>query len=134
MGETIDCELVGSCEPEEEGEECVVLYADCDYKGMSTRICDDAPFTDIDYEVKSITVPTDKHIYLYNMPCFNGMDAEFTHDVSCLETINFSLLEVHGIKLLEENAFMSAASNVLHAKYRRPNLRKAGTMKSYQRF
>jgi len=101
---------------------------------MSTRICNDTPFTDIDYEVKSLVVPSDKHIYLYNMPCFNGLDAEFTHDVACLETINFSLLEIHGIRLLEENAFMNAASNVLHAKYRRPNLRKAGTMKSYQRF
>jgi len=109
------------------------LICRLDYKGMFTRICDDTPFTDIDYEVKSITVPENKTIYLYNMPCFNGLDAEFTHDVACLDQIDFSLLEIHGIKLLEENAFMNAASDTLHAKYRRPNLRKAGTLKSYQR-
>ena len=30
-------------------------------------------------------------------------------------------------------SFMNAASNTLHAKYRRPNLRQAGTMRQYQR-
>jgi len=104
---------------------------------MSTRICDDTPFVDFDYEVKSITVPTGKTIYLYNLPCFNGLDAEFSADVECIdynmEGINFSFLELHGIKLLEENAFMTAKEGTFHAKYRRPNLRKAGTLKSYER-
>jgi hypothetical protein len=67
------------------------------------------------------------------MPCFNGLDAEFTHNVACIGTVEFSLLEVHGIRLLEENAFLTAPEGTLHAKYRRPNLRKAGALKSYER-
>jgi len=47
--------------------------------------------------------------------------------------MEFSLLELHGVKILEENAMMTAPEGILHAKYRRPNLRKAGTLKSYER-
>lgn len=69
----IDCEELGNCdEPEEEETTCVILYAECGYEGMNTRICKDTPFTDIDYEVKSIKVPEGHTIYLYNLPCFNG--------------------------------------------------------------
>jgi len=68
----VDCEFLDSCPPGPVSQECVILYAECDYEGMNTRICEDTPFTDIDYEVKSIRVPTDKTIYLYNLPCFNG--------------------------------------------------------------
>lgn len=69
----IDCEDLGNCvEPEPETETCVFLYAECGYSGMNTRICADTPFTDIDYEVKSIKVPEGRSVYLYNMPCFNG--------------------------------------------------------------
>jgi hypothetical protein len=125
--------MIDDCGSEGGNEQCIILYAECDFTGFSTRICDDTPFTDIDYEIKSLTVPEGMNVYLYNMPCFNGLDAEFTHDVACLEAIDFSLLEIHGIKLLEENAFMTASEGTLHAKYRRPNLRKAGTLKSYER-
>jgi len=47
--------------------------------------------------------------------------------------MEFSLLELHGVKILGENAMMTAPEGTLHAKYRRPNLRKAGTLKSYER-
>jgi len=129
----VDCEQPGECDPTPVDENCIILYADCEYKGFSTRICGDEPFTDIDYEVKSLKVPKNKTIYLYNMPCFNGQDAQFSKDVACLDKVEFSFLELHGIKLLQENAFMTAAKHVLHAKYRRPNLRKAGVLKSYKR-
>jgi len=132
LPEEIPCEEDG-CPVPTNDPGCITLFAECDFKGFSTRICDDTPFTDIDYEIKSITVPDNKNIYLYNMPCFNGLDAEFTHDVACLDTIDFSLLQVHGITLLEENAFISAPEGTLHAKYRRANLRKAGALKSYER-
>lgn len=128
----IPCEEDG-CPTPAEGPGCITLFSECEFKGFSTRICDDTPFTDIDYEIKSITVPEGKNIYLYNMPCFNGLDAEFTHDIACLDNIDFSLLQVHGITLLEENAFISAPEGTLHAKYRRANLRKAGSLKSYDR-
>merc|ERR1712227_581617 len=121
--------------PSEETE-CIVLYADCDFKGMSTRICDDTPFVDFDYEVHSITVPLGKTIYLYNLPCFQGLNAEFTNDVPCIDYemdgLNFSFLELHNIKLYEESTVIGK-EGTFHAKYRRPNLRKAGTLKSYER-
>jgi len=59
---------------------------------LNTRICADTPFTDIDYEVKSVKVPEGKTIYLYNLPCFNGQNARFAEDVECLEEIDFSML------------------------------------------
>lgn len=58
--------------------DCVILYEDCDYQGRQTNICSDQPFTDINYEVKSILVPDGKTVYLYNMPCFNGESAEIS--------------------------------------------------------
>jgi hypothetical protein len=71
--EVIDCEFPGACvEPPVDPEECVYLYELCDFAGLNTRICNDTPFTDIDYEVKSVKVPEGKTIYLYNLPCFNG--------------------------------------------------------------
>jgi len=78
MPDTIDCTDPEGCEPGPETPyptddgDCVLLYEDCDYQGMNTRICKDTPFTDIDYEVKSVKVPEGKTIYLYNLPCFNG--------------------------------------------------------------
>lgn len=54
---------------------CVILYEECNFQGKSSRICNDQPFTDVDYEVKSIAVPELTTVYLYNMPCFNGESA-----------------------------------------------------------
>jgi len=69
----VDCEFLNSCPPSgPPSSPCVFLYAECDYTGMNIKICEDTPFTDIDYEVKSILVPEGSTIYLYNMPCFNG--------------------------------------------------------------
>jgi len=71
--QTVDCEFPGACDtPVDEHDLCVLLYEECNYEGINTRICADTPFTDIDYEVKSIRVPEGRTIYLYNLPCFNG--------------------------------------------------------------
>jgi len=88
----VDCEFLNSCPPTGTPTVCVTLYAECGFEGMRTKICEDTPFTDIDYEVKSIKVPEDRTIYLYNLPCFNGQNAQFTQDVECLDHIEFSML------------------------------------------
>jgi hypothetical protein len=63
---TVPCETIKSCEPERpvdpndpdyEDDNCVLLYSLCNYTGLNTRICADTPFTDIDYEVKSVKIP-----------------------------------------------------------------------------
>jgi len=59
---------------------------------MNTRICNDTPFTDIDYEVKSVKIPSGRTIYLYNLPCFNGQNAQFSASVECLDNIDFSMI------------------------------------------
>lgn len=66
------------------------------------RICSDSPFTDIDYEVRSLKVPAGKTIYLYNLPCFNGQNARFKDgDVDCLtDSVDFSLIQKYGIELM----------------------------------
>jgi|Dee2metaT_10_FD_contig_31_3275208_length_1000_multi_9_in_0_out_0_1 hypothetical protein len=85
--EAAPCEVEGSCSinpPKEEN--CVYLYEECNFGGRSSYICDNSPFTDIDYEVKSIAIPEDTTVYVYNMPCFNGESAEITETISCLNT------------------------------------------------
>lgn len=39
--------------PDSDGT-CVMLYSECDYKGDVFEACNDTPFTNIDWEVKSI--------------------------------------------------------------------------------
>jgi len=77
------------CEDEpcipEEPEACVILYSECKYQGTSLRVCKDQAFTNIDYEIKSLSVPEGGNIYLYNMPCFNGKNAHFTKSIECLD-------------------------------------------------
>jgi len=51
LPEEIECADLGGCPTPPPVEECVTLWSECDYKGVSTRICDDTPFTDFDYEV-----------------------------------------------------------------------------------
>jgi len=92
IGEAGCEDVFENCEAPTETHFCVMLYSECGYTGMNTKICDDTPFTDIDYEVKSIKVPEDRTIYLYNLPCFNGQNAQFTQDVECLDHIEFSML------------------------------------------
>lgn len=48
---SVDCEDFALCEPDVIPPQCVILYSECDFTGASTRICDDTPFTDFDYEV-----------------------------------------------------------------------------------
>lgn len=69
-----DCEFdADSCAiPPAPVDACMVLWSDCYLEGVSTKICGDQPFTDIDYEVKSIYVDSGVTGYLYNLPCFNG--------------------------------------------------------------
>jgi len=82
---------------------CVYLYSECNYAGTATKICSDAPFTDIDYVVMSVKVPDDQTVYLYNLPCFNGNTVEVSQNLDCLEDdsrpFDFSLL---GIKMVTE--------------------------------
>jgi len=89
---TVDCESGTTCifdpclnEPEL-CEECVYLYSECNYAGSYTQVCGDMPFTNIDYEVKSIAVPDGQSVYLYNNPCFNGESAEISYSIECLNT------------------------------------------------
>lgn len=118
---------------EEEDDDCIIVYEECAYTGRNTRICANTPFTDIDYEVKSLKVPEGKTIYLYNLPCFNGQNAQFTGSVECLDKVDFAMLEKYGINLLSEEVSMFKNPGSMQAKYRRPNLRKAKNLKNYQR-
>jgi len=113
-------------------ENCVILYSECNFKGENTRICSDSPFTDIDYEVKSISIPNSKTIYLYNLPCFKGKNAKFSQDVKCIDNINFEFLEMYGIRLIEEEFMMLENPGQMQAKYKRSNLRKAKGLSTYK--
>jgi len=35
----VDCEFLDSCPPAPVSEPCVILYAECGYEGMNTKIC-----------------------------------------------------------------------------------------------
>lgn len=114
-------------------EECIILYEYCNYQGQNSRICADTPFTDIDYEVKSIKMVSPRHVYLYNLPCFHGENAEFSASVQCLEKMEFTMLAQMGIRLISEEVYFSEHPNGMSAKYKRPNLRKSKVLKTYQR-
>lgn len=111
-----------------EDEECVYLFSECNFLGTQTKVCDNTPFTDIDYEVLSIIVPDDSCVYLYNLPCFNGMNAEVCETKDCftdiggLEFTNFLDL---GIKLVDTKTLMKRSPGSKQVRYRTNELKKA---------
>lgn len=78
------CENNDYCDIASLKETCVTLYSECNYEGTKSVICNDTPFTDVDYEVKSILLPEDETVWLYNMPCFQGETAEISASIDCL--------------------------------------------------
>lgn len=112
---------------------CVILYSECNYSGDYTKICEDTPFTDIDYEVYSIEVPESKTIYLYNQPCFNGQVAIVTQSQECLTQIDFTDLLSIGVKLMDVDASVRKSPGALQAKFNKPSLRKPTILKTFKK-
>lgn len=84
--DTVDCEVENCYEINPYEDNCVYLYSECDFQGTENKVCDNSPFIDVDFEVKSIYLPDETTAYLYNMPCFNGESAEISQSISCLNT------------------------------------------------
>lgn len=119
--------------PDMEDKECIILYEECNFKGQSSRICSDAPYTDIDYEVLSIKIPDGKNAYLYNMPVFNGKSAFFKESKECLKNVDFKNAQKYDIKLLSEEVMFNDMPGSMHIKYKKPQLRKNKGLKIFQR-
>lgn len=125
--DVIDCEE--DCDPIASNEDnCISLFSECAYEGIETEICGDTPFTDIDYEVLSIKLNVNNPvpIYLHNLPCYNGQEAEITQDVECIESgdgvIDFQSLLAKGITLMDTETAMNKSGK--HARYSKPTLTK----------
>lgn len=97
------------------------------------------PFTNIDYEVKSISVPDGSTIYLYNNPCFNGESAEITESIECLSTvegdedIDFQQLLNMGITIMDEKEMMKKNPGGKQARYSKPNVVKSESLKKFKK-
>jgi len=52
----VDCEVDSTYCATYGQDDCVDLYSECNFEGTRTRLCADTPFTDINYEVKSIDI------------------------------------------------------------------------------
>jgi len=77
-------------------------------------------------------VPEGKNVFLYNLPCFNGKNVQFTESVACLEKVDFNFLQNYGMNLLSEDISLKKSGS-MSVKYRKPNLRKSSNLKTYQR-
>lgn len=107
------------------------MYELPEYQGANLRLCGDSPFTDVEWVVGSLYVPDGHNVYLYNLPCFNGQNANFSAsvpDMSIWEAENGPMfdaefLQLHGIEIMEEEVFLQLHSGV-SARYKRSNLRK----------
>jgi len=91
------------------------------------------PFTDIDYDVKSIAVPDGQTVYLYNNPCFNGESAEVSASIECMDTgsvtANFNLL---GVTIMEEKEIMKKAPGGKQVRYKKPSVVRAESLKKFK--
>lgn len=130
---TVSCEDENEkyCEVFPPQEDCVQFYSECDYQGTKSIICNDAPFTDIDFEVKSILLDEGQTVYLYNMPCWHGETAAISQSITCIDTtqgqedIDFQQLLGTGIRLMSTEDAMKEAPGAKQATYRKPTVTKA---------
>jgi len=140
-----ECEIgsciIDPCDASIEGmcDECVILYSECNYGGSEIEVCDNMPFTNIDWEVKSIAVPEGNSVYLYNNPCFNGESAEISESIECLSTIqgeediDFQQLLNMGITIMDEKEMMKKNPGGKQARYTEPTIAKKETLKKFKK-
>lgn len=95
------------------------------------------PFTNIDYEVKSILVPEGQSVFLYNNPCFNGESAEITASIECLNTVegeeDIDFQQLIGVTIMDEKEMMKANPGGKQARYTKPNVVKAESLKKFRK-
>lgn len=123
----------------DECDKCVILYSECNFAGSYVEVCDNMPFTNIDYDVKSIAVPDGQTVYLYNNPCFNGESAEISLSIECLNTtegeedIDFQQLMEMGVTIMDEKEMMKKSPGGKQARYRQPHVKKAESLKRFRK-
>lgn len=141
---SVECEpgincIKDPCLDEELCDACVILYSDCNYGGDYVEVCENTPFTNIDYEVKSIAVPDGNTVYLYNNPCFNGESAEITESIECLNTvqgeedIDFQQLLNMGVTIMDEKEMMKKNPGGKQARYVQPTVSKKESLKKFKK-
>jgi len=69
-------------------EECAEIYENCNYSGDSLTICtkeDNVPKAGWNKPVKSIRVPQDKVLKLYNLENLKGWSVRVEESIECVE-------------------------------------------------
>jgi len=71
-----------------DGENCAILYDQCDYQGNKAEICDELPnFSEAGFSgnIYSIYIPDGYTIELYSETDFGGKVKEMSGSIACLE-------------------------------------------------
>ncbi|KAM3147749.1 hypothetical protein pb186bvf_000077 [Paramecium bursaria] len=83
--------------------ECAEIFDKCDYQGDSITICDRIP--DLPKEgwakpVKSIQVPANRVLYLFNKEKFDGQRVAYRENQKCLSSISFTFAQLEQVQFL----------------------------------
>lgn len=69
---------------------CAELFSECDFKGDSITVCDripDLPDAGWSKPIKSLTVPTQRRLYLFNKEKYEGKKLFFIQNQKCMEEV-----------------------------------------------
>ncbi|CAD8123671.1 unnamed protein product [Paramecium sonneborni] len=80
-------------------EACAVFYSECDYKGASFEFCSKSPNfqnDNIPPQIRSIRVPPQGRVTLYENTDYNGKKVTYTSDQACIQNFDFALIQMSG--------------------------------------
>ncbi|CAD8071148.1 unnamed protein product [Paramecium sonneborni] len=80
-------------------EACAIVYSECFFKGKKTEICSKSPNflkDKIPLQSKSIRIPPQGRLTLFEKNDYNGKKVTFTEDQTCLDNFDFSLIHLSG--------------------------------------
>jgi hypothetical protein len=76
---------------------CAELFAECNFEGDSITVCDridSLPDKGWAKPIRSLTVPHQRVLKLYNEENLRGSSASYKEDQKCIEDINFSFSQI----------------------------------------
>ncbi|CAK64683.1 unnamed protein product (macronuclear) [Paramecium tetraurelia] len=80
-------------------EACAVFYSECDFKGASFEFCSKSPNfqnDNIPPQIRSIKVPPQGRVTLYESTDYNGKKVTYSSDQACIQSFDFALIQMSG--------------------------------------